>query len=401
MMDAVEEMKVRQGAATGTAPEVLDRLARDESVMVRATVALNPATPLEVDQRLATDADERVRCLLGRKLGALIPSLGGPARERLRERALAILTRLVCDEATRVRAAVAEEVKSMPGIAKDMVMRLAEDDAVMVCEPVIRFSPLLTEQDLISLITRARSASTVAAVARRDGIGEAVSDAIAASANDEAIRALLANHSAQIREATLDALVAQASDHVDWHEPLVQRPGLSGRALQTLSTIVADNLLEALSRRADLDPQLAGDLRQRVARRLAPPPVPIGQRVEVRAGAALAEAQTLAASGRLSEDALLDAVRRGEAGLASALLAVKAEVPLSVVDRAASLRSAKAIVSLTWKAGFSMRAAAGLQVLLARLAPDSVLQPGLGGAFPLSIEEMRWQIEFLSATGWS
>ena len=76
-----------------------------------------------------------------------------------------------------------------------------------------------------------------------------------------------------------------------------------------------------------------------------------------------------------------------------------AGVPASVVERAATLRSAKALVSLVWRAGFSMQVAGPLQTLLARTPPGAVLRGGPGGAFPLAIEEMRWQIDFLMRMG--
>jgi hypothetical protein len=46
-----------------------------------------------------------------------------------------------------------------------------------------------------------------------------------------------------------------------------------------------------------------------------------------------------------------------------------------------------------------MRAASALQTLLARLGPDATLPPGPGGGFPLAIEEMRWQLDFLGRMG--
>ena len=68
----------------------------------------------------------------------------------------------------------------------------------------------------------------------------------------------------------------------------------------------------------------------------------------------------------------------------------------AAVDHAAALRSAKGMVSLVWKAGFSMQAATPLQVLLARLPPDEVARPDAAGGFPFATEELRWQVEFLS-----
>jgi hypothetical protein len=70
-----------------------------------------------------------------------------------------------------------------------------------------------------------------------------------------------------------------------------------------------------------------------------------------------------------------------------------------VVERAASLRSAKGIVSLAWRGGFSMRAAVALQSVVARLAPDAILSAAPGGNFPLAPDEMRWQIDFLARMG--
>ena len=96
---------------------------------------------------------------------------------------------------------------------------------------------------------------------------------------------------------------------------------------------------------------------------------------------------------------MLAAARRGETRYSAALLAVAAGMPVSVVDRASSLRSAKGLVSLVWKAGFTMRVAVALQILLARLAPDAVLTAGPDGCFPLAVEEMRWQLEFLARMG--
>ncbi len=114
---------------------------------------------------------------------------------------------------------------------------------------------------------------------------------------------------------------------------------------------------------------------------------------------AVAKARSLASQGILDEAKLLDAAGRGEMRYAASLLAVAAGLPVSVVDRAASLRSAKGMVSLVWKAGFTMRAALAVQTLLARLAPNDVLHPGPADNFPLAIEEMRWQLDFLARMG--
>jgi hypothetical protein len=103
-------------------------------------------------------------------------------------------------------------------------------------------------------------------------------------------------------------------------------------------------------------------------------------------------------SGRLDDYAIVDALRTNEMMSAKAMLALKAGVALPVIERACDLRSAKAIVSLTWKAGLSPQTAVVLQTMLANLGAAQTLRPGRVGGFPLSEDEMRWQLTFLGAS---
>jgi uncharacterized protein (DUF2336 family) len=392
-----ERARVRLGAAADTPPALLLELAADPRVTVRAAVAMNQAAPAQVDTLLAGDADERVRTLLARKLASLLPGLPDSQRSRLGDAAIATLAGLVEDTALRVREAIADVLKDMPHAPRALILRLAQDSAIEVFGPVIRLSPLLTEADLLALMAQPGAAATATAIARRAGLPAAVADAIAASADTGAITKLLENPSAAIREATLDGLIARAAPQEAWHQPLVRRPGLSAPAARALSEIVATQLLAELSSRADLLPDLAAELRQRLAARLTPPPDP--PRAEPDIAEAMATARRLYADGNLDEAALLAVVERGETRMATALLAVAAGVTASVVDRAATLRSTKGLVALVWTAGFTMRVATPLQTLLARIAPAAALRATAKGGFPLAVEEMRWQIEFLGRMG--
>ena len=356
-----EATRVRAGANTRASEEMLLRLAEDPSPMVRATIALNPAAPDQVVTILARDADERVRVFLARRLAAMVPTLSGNEQARLRDKTYETLLMLVADEAERVRAVVAEELQSMPNAPRELILRLALDRSVMVCEPVLLFSPMLTPTDLVALATAEPAHFRGAIIARRPNIPESVSDAIAGSANNLTIQALLSNQSAQIREATLDALAERASEHPDWHSdwhaPLVRRPTLSAKAAQALSEVVAAHLLDVLAQRADLDPRLRRTLHARLAARLARPA--LGQSWTVQG----------AHTGLATEHVLLEALRQGDVRLATETLALAATVKVSVIEHVSALRSAKGLVSLVWKAGFSMRGGAAVQSLLARLPP--------------------------------
>ena len=155
-----EARRVRQGADARAEPEVLRALASDRSVTVRAALALNPASPAAVDRMLASDPDERVRVLLARRLAGLLPNLAGPDQTRLQQQTYETLTALVADTAVRVRAAIADALKIMPEAPRALILRLAQDKAMMVAAPIIRFSPLLATEDLLALIADAQSATS-------------------------------------------------------------------------------------------------------------------------------------------------------------------------------------------------------------------------------------------------
>jgi len=281
---------------------------------------------------------------------------------------------------------------------RDLIVRLARDTAVSVSEPVISLSPLLSDPDLLAILAAPSHANAGIAVARRQGLSEAVSDAIACQGDAAAITALLENHSAAIREATLDSLIARAPAHVAWHEPLARRPALTGQAVRALSRIVATHVLRTITARLDLSPEAIAELRQRLTERMSHPHAAPGAASDsaTEADAALAEARSLLKADLLNERRLLEAAMQGDAHRAAAMLAVSAGVDLAVVQRAARMRNAKGLVSLVWTAGFTMRLAIALQALLAGLAPDALLRATFGGGFPLGPEEMRWQIACLT-----
>lgn len=378
------------------APELLFYLAADRDGEVRLAVAANDATPAQANRLLADDGDERVRAALARKIAALAPTLDPASQDRLQRLTLETLQRLVEDTATSVRAAIAEVVKDMPDAPRELILRLAHDVEIPVSGPVLEFSPLLTTDDLLGLIEQPPNPEALSAIARRPHLNETASDAIAATASSPAIVSLLRNPSAQIREATLDSLIAQAADHVEWHEPLVRRPKLSPRAARALSAIVADHLVRALAARPDLDQATIEFLRRQTVTRLAwrAPDVAVHRSDHPQPAEAMAKVAEMTTRGMLDDTTLLAAASRGEARLVAAILARAASLPLAVVDRAATLRSAKGLVSLCWKGGFSPKVLEAVQGLLGRLPPSGMLL-GDGEAWPLSEEEMRWQLAFL------
>lgn len=421
----------------GTRPEILYFLSEDPATSVRRAVAGNPGTPIHAALILSHDDDDDVRCDLAAEVAKRAPILGDAhepgddthetGAKSLRDIAIEILEGLARDEVVRVRVALAEALKDVakapPEVIERVIKRLANDSEIAVAGPILEHSPLLTEADLMAIAEAVTVGGALAAIARRRSVGVALSDAIAgrATAADgkgdvqaEAITALLANPSAQIREETLDRIIDAAPDRPAWHPPLVRWPTLAATAARRLAGFVAHTLLNELAARKDLDPDTAAAVADAVKARLedeaaaaaAPAETSAATRKKKKAaahgkesaepGGAMAEARKLKAAGKLDEDALSNALLRGRRSLVRAGLALLAELPEAVVDKIVDSRSAKGMTALAWKAETSMRFAVQLQIRLAGIAPNAVLNARGGVGYPLSAEDLTWQIEFFS-----
>lgn len=368
-----------------TPPELLFFLVADRSAAVRARIAANCATPPQAARILAEDKDPTVREVLARRIAGLVPNLERQAAGRLGQMVIAALRLLAEDTAVTVRASLAEALAAMPDIPRDLVLRLARDTEWPVAEPVIRLSPLLTDSDLLSLIVTPPAAFSRGAIAGRPGLTESVTDRLTRVADDAEILSLLSNGSARLRESTLSALVARARDRPDMQAALVRRPVLSQQAMVALAAIITDDLLGDLAARADLPPRTATELRVRLTHR---------SQAEHRGRRAKPAEPSFLGQG--AEEVFLAAAARADADGCAASLAARGGWNPDTLRRLAQLLSAKALISIAWKAGFSPAVAIPVQIVLGGLASQAVLRPAIPGTWPLSEREMLDQIQLLA-----
>jgi uncharacterized protein (DUF2336 family) len=259
-------------ARNATTPhEVLAFLAKDEEPRVRASVISNSRVPFSVLQSLTEDEDISVREALARRVAGILPSLTSSSHDRLANIVQPILLLLAADAAEQVRFIIADAAKHLSTVPRDAVLRLATDTEIRVAEPVIRLSPLLNEEDLLALVASPPVNETLHAVARRNGIGEAVTDALIAQGDRLAISLLIENGSAKIRPASMGDVLNRARFNPEWFPSLLARPALTPDTAIRLAGVVADTLLRPLMQRQDMDDALLFRIRQCVADRLGLP----------------------------------------------------------------------------------------------------------------------------------
>lgn len=416
-MASHEDPAVRQALAArpDVMPEILFFLAGDPSPQVRQALAGNVATPRKADLQLAADSDDSVRSRLAGKIAGILPGLSEGEATKLGHLIYEALDLLARDQVVRVRSIVADALKDVAHAPPEVINRLARDSEIVVAGPILENSPVLTDEDLVAIVSESPIKGALASIARRDQLADVVADAVAKTGDVEAVGVLLANASAQIREDTLDWILERAPGVESWHGPLVRRPGLPGGTALRIARFVADSLLKTLMEREDFDKKTFALLRAEVGRRLDLPETPKARgrnapfaadggaaplarwkKTLLEIGNPLDAALSLQQAGCLDALVVFDALGEGDDSFVLAALAVLAGVPFSVTRKIVDMQSAKGIVALAWKAGIPERMLTPLQNKLCRIAPADVLQPKPGGGFPLTADEMAWQLEFFN-----
>jgi len=373
-------------------PEVLYYLANDAAKEVRQAVAGNDATPTQADLLLAEDKEDDVRGSVGSKLERILPSLSGAESARVTKMVFQVAEVLAQDRLPTVRALIAQQVKALPDVPHDLVMTLARDAEAIVSVPVLEFSPLLKEEDLVGLVTTGINSEALAAVARRENLTESVSHAIVETRDDLAVPALLANRTAEIGQNTMEAIVEAGDQHPSWHQALVQRDGMSKDLVVKIAAYASERLVEQLiDRNRDLDSGTADLLRQSVRNRM--------QDLEMawdRNDPEVVRAEIFNRDGKLNAGTLTLAAGRGEETFVIHALSIMTGFSDQSVRMALQGGDGpKAAVAIAWKTKLGMDFAVVLQTDLLRLPGETILQAQDGGAYPLSATEMQSLLDLL------
>lgn len=375
---------------TDAGADVLNYLSRNGAIATRCAVAANVAAPAQVNRYLADDADDDVRAELARKIARLMPKLSDEESDHIRALTMQTLERLANDQIPRVRAILADGIKTLDCIPKFIALTLARDVEAIVAAPILEYSPLLSDTDLMEVIAAAKAEEVLAAIARRKPVSPAVSDAIVSSLDIPAIAALLANPDAKIREKTMDDIAAQAEKIQSWHVPLVLRADLSKRAILRIATFVGSSLIEQLVARYGLDPEIEQQLSKELRLRLAEDARPATGAGDLAAR----DVAAARAAGALDEAFVEQAANAGQRDAVVLALAELARVPEATVRKILASRSAKPLTALVWHARLSMRLAFKIQSFVMKLSAGELLPARAGVHFPMSEDEMRWHLGY-------
>lgn len=207
------------------------RLLQDPSPDVRADAAAKIATHYEKDSHF------------------------GEHERKLAEEIFTIMCR---DAEQRVREALATNLKDCPYLPHDLAVTLANDvEAVSV--PMLQFSSVLTDDDLIAII-RSQGEEKQKAIAARSSVSADVSDALIDTRNENVVGTLIANEGAEISEPSMHRVLDDFAHSEVVKTSMVRRASLPVEVTERLVTMVSEQLQQQLMVRQTLSSEQISDL---------------------------------------------------------------------------------------------------------------------------------------------
>lgn len=217
-----------------------------------------------------------------------------------------IIRVLASDAAEQVRRALAVTLKSSRLVPPDVAARLARD-VESVALPILNWSPVITDQDLIAVLRGGSKAKQVA-IARRPRVTSDVAAVIVSECCEAAVQAVCANDNAQLGVRALDTAIERFSQSDDVASAIANRRSLPPSVKEKLLALVSDDMRRRLLAAHALRPDVAADLAAAARERAT---------VDVIDQAVVSEDLVelvghLARERRLSPSLLLRAVGRGQ-----------------------------------------------------------------------------------------
>ncbi|MEM6625984.1 MAG: DUF2336 domain-containing protein [Pseudomonadota bacterium] len=159
------------------------------------------------------------------------------------------------DAAAQVRRALAVTLRNSPNLPRDIAVKLSRDiDAIAA--PVLKNSPVLTEDDLIELTLGASTAKQVA-VAEREDLPEGVVEVIAEHGDREAVEAAALNEGASFSDLAYERMLNRYKDDDGIKGAVISRSEIPIHIAEKMVSMVTGHLFDRLVNTHELPPQLA------------------------------------------------------------------------------------------------------------------------------------------------
>ncbi len=270
--------------------------------------------------KLMADPSAEVRAETTAKIASqFVVEALSPAERQIAED---IFRKLVKDVEVRVRESLAAHLKNSPDLPHDVAMALACDvDSVSL--PMLKFSEVLTDEDLLEIVCDQGGAKQVA-IAQRPSVSSRVADALIDTGNEKAVSRLVANEGAKLTEQALGRVLDEYQESEAVSDSLSRRPSMPAAISAQLVEALSGRLQDFLLQKHDVSPDVASNLILQARERATMSLVDYGS-----TDAELENlVEQLARKERLTASLLLRALCMGDMGFFERALARLADLPL-------------------------------------------------------------------------
>lgn len=206
-----------------------------------------------------------------------------------------IIIRLISEFEADLRSQIANRLAASSQAPKALILALAEDE-IIVANAVIMQSPLLDNDDLISIInTKTREHRLL--IAARPHISAEVGDALIKPGEPEVLAALLNNQTAEISQAAMEYAVEESKSRRNLQGPLVSREDLPPRLAAQMAAFVSTELKRKLVEKFPHDQEIVRQAVQEIGANKSAAPAGSGQGLGAKAAALI---ERLHANGELN-----------------------------------------------------------------------------------------------------
>ncbi|RMD63434.1 MAG: DUF2336 domain-containing protein [Alphaproteobacteria bacterium] len=206
--------------------------------------------------RLLSNPSPEVRAETSAKVAGQFAA--GGLSEAERKIAEDIFRALVKDVEIRVREALSVHLKHSPDVPHDVAVTLARDvDSVAL--PMLKFSEVLTDEDLIEIVRGDSSAKQVA-IAQRPKVSAPLADALIDTGNERAVARLVSNEGADLTEKALGRVMSEYENSEAVSDSLSRRPNIPAAISTRLVDLLTQRLHDYLTAKHELPPDVASTL---------------------------------------------------------------------------------------------------------------------------------------------
>lgn len=274
---------------------------------------------------LAREKSAESRNRLSQIIVDLFDNEGSVLTERQRTLMFGILQAVINDIETSVRQSVAGRLALMDDVPRDLVSRLANDEA-KVAFPILSKSGLLRDSDLVEVV-KLRTEEHMLAITMRQSVSEPVCDALVETGHQPVIISLLKNSNAKISETTMEYLVEQSKRVDSFQEPILNRDDLNPMLAKRMFLWVSAALRQHIVSSFNLDKATVDELLEQVS----------SEEILTKSGPQKKKVQELADAlkdeGMVTVDMLLTALNEGEVPLFIALFSKVTKLREHLVQR--------------------------------------------------------------------